>query len=354
MNNNKLTNTNFNFSKNLITSVIVPAVVCVVAIIMAIFMGLNKGTDFKGGILVSVVAENYNLEITEDYNNFTSEVNQILTKNGVNAESYMVETDSVTYDSVLVIKIAHNKTAKERNAIIKAIKSDLVTKFYANTPESEIELRNLVNVSTFGSSFVLWKLIAGVVAGMVAVLALCVYVGLRTMSMHTAVMTGVSSAISIVLTAALATIFRIQINTPSLAIMTSTVIISSIVAFMLLSKANEVLKSGNYERKSNSILANNAVKASLNKFVFIAAAAFVAFITIALANTSSQVLHLGLLAAASIVAISYTNIFIIPAIFALTYVRKVKKEKIKKDQKQDKLEEAEVLKETDLNNLVSN
>lgn len=349
---NKLKNTNFNFSKNIITSLIIPVAVCIVAVVLAIFVGFNKGIDFNGGILVSVVAENHNLEDSADYTAFTNEINTILNNNGVNGAVYMVETDSVTYNNVLVVKINYN--GSESAKIVEALKSDIVSKFYSEVSESEIELRNLVNVSTFGSSVVGWKIMATILATVIVVIALSVYVALRTMSLHNAILTLCSSAISSVLAVALTIITRIQINAYSLAILPFVSILSSIVTFMYLTKTSEVLKQGNFDRKQNSVLANEAVKASINKFAFISASAVIVFLAVALINLANPVVHLGLLALVAVVAVAYVNIFVIPAIFALTFVRRVKKEKTKKEQKQEKLEEQEVLKETDLDNLVSN
>ena len=60
---NKLTNTKFNFSKNIITSLVVPALCVVLAVVLAIMVGFNKTTELNGGIMLSVASESANLTV---------------------------------------------------------------------------------------------------------------------------------------------------------------------------------------------------------------------------------------------------------------------------------------------------
>lgn len=355
MNNMKTNfkNTKFNFSKNIITSIVIPAVLLVTAIIMGIILGFNKGIDFNGGILVSVTAENQNLEVTQEYNSFVNDVNTILNENGVSGAVYMVEKDSISYNDVLVVKIEYTGSAEESEALINAIKTDLISKFYSEVSESQIELRNLVNVSTFGASVDVWNIVATLLATIVAVALICIYVGLRA-DVHTAMYALVSSFGASLLATALVMASRIQVNASSLAIIPFVSILSVMVTYLFMKNAMALIKTGNYERKSNFVVANDATKNSLTKVISIGGIAVLASLLFALLNITSPVVYLGLTVLAGIISVIYTNLFIIPAIFGLTYVRKVKKEKQKKSEQTAKLDEAEVMKETDLDNLVSN
>ena len=71
------------------------------AIILAICVGFNKGMDFKGGIIVSVMAEEQNLEEEKEYSTFKYRLDEVLEENGVKGSIYLLEKDSVSYNDVL-------------------------------------------------------------------------------------------------------------------------------------------------------------------------------------------------------------------------------------------------------------
>ncbi|MBQ8762151.1 MAG: hypothetical protein IJZ26_02400 [Clostridia bacterium] len=349
---NKLSNVKTNFSKNIVTSVIVPAVLVVLCVILAITLGFNKGIDFGGGILVSVKTES-NLENAKEYSDFTKEVNEVLKENKVNASVYLVEKDSVTYDSVLVVKIDYNTKNAKTEELVESLKSDLVSAFYSTESAEQIELRHLVEVSTFGSSVASGQVVSAILATFVAVLLICVYVGFRQ-GMHSAVLTLLSSFISCVLAVAVIVIARIKINAPTLALMPLTAIISSLATFMFIAKTKKLLKTSKYERQNNYVLANDAVKENLYSTIVVLGLVALLALILGLLNISNSVVFLSFGIIACLIAIAYTNMFIIPAIFGLTFVRKVKREKTKKAKQTQNLSEEEVLKETDLDNLTSN
>lgn len=349
----KFANIKFGFAKNIITSIIVPSAIALFALIIGIIFCFNKGIDFNGGIIVSVVAEDYNLEESKEYNEFTNQVNTILNNNGVKGSVYLTEKHSNYQNDVLVVKIEFNGTEQEASTIIEGIKSGLISKFYVGEEDS-VKNNHLVEVSTFGASVDSYKIVATILATLVAVIVLCVYVGLRTFELHTSVMALLSSVISCVLATSLIVLTRIQINAYSLSLIPLVSIISAIATFMYAGKVKELLKTGNYERKKNSELAGDAVKQTLTTTLYITIIACVASLIFTFANVTSIVSHFGLSVLVCVIAIAYTNVFIIPALYGLTYVRKVKKEKVKKEQSNQSLNEEEVLKETDLDNLVSN
>ena len=123
-------------SKNIITSLIVPAVLVVFAIILGMACGFNQGINLKGGVLASIVAEGYDLQNGEEYSEFVSEVNAVLSENKVSAVSYSLQKDNATYNDVLVVKIDYQKD--DVDAVVKAIESGLVSKFYS-IEKNEIE-----------------------------------------------------------------------------------------------------------------------------------------------------------------------------------------------------------------------
>lgn len=349
---NKIQNLNTNFSKNVVANVVVPLAIVILSIALAIFVGFNKGIDFNGGILVSVKTEQ-NLEDSKEYATFKNKVSDILNDNKVAGSVFLVEKDSATYNSVLVVKINYNTNNEKTSELVNSLKSDLVAKFYSSETEEQIDLRHLVDVSTFGESVPNSQIISTILATLVSVLVICLYIGFRQ-GIHSAVLTILSSFISCVLAMSLFIISRVQINEPALAFIPLTALLSAIATYLFIAKTNKLLKTGNYERKSNYDLTNDAVKENLYCSLKIFGFATLFSLVFALINATNSVVFLGLGIIALLIAVAYTNLFIIPFIFALSFVRKVKKEKAKQEKQEAKLDETEVLTETDLNNLTSN
>lgn len=351
---NKLNNTRVNFSKNIVTSVIIPCAVLILAIVLGAVLGFNKGFDFNGGILVSVVADTADFSETTEYNEFKNNVDEILLDNGVNGSVYLREKEGTAYKDVLVVKIEYTGTSEEKAELSKEIEKDLIQKFYAETSANEIELRHLVSVSSFGASSNLWTVLSAILASIITVLAICVYIFFRS-GLNTAVLALISGVVANMLTFALALITRVQISTFSLAIIPFVGILSALATFMFAKKAEKIVKSTDkFERKSNFVLANETVKSNLFGKLLVAITGCLIALVLGLLNITNPVIYFGLLTFEAVVAITYTSLFIIPAIFGLTFVRKFKKEKVKKQKADDNLKEEEVLKETDLDNLVSN
>ena len=332
---NKLQNTKANFAKNFVLNLVVPAVLVVAALVVGIVFGFNKSIDFGGGVMVSVVADNNDLTVATEYNQFVGEVNEVLAENKVGGAVYLLEKDSTTYKDVLVVKIAYNGTEEQTKALADGLKSGLIEKFYAQTSESEIELRNLVVASEFGPSVDSYTVLASVLATLVTVLLICIYALLRS-GLDTAVLALLSAVASNVLTFALLMLTRVPLTAPTVSLIPLVAIASALVTFMFAHKAKQNAKSDEYARKQNYVLANNTVKSGLYNTVFVAASAIVVAAAFALVNVCSPVLWFGLALVAGTIAVVYANLFVVPAIFALTFVRKVKKEKVKKEQKAEK------------------
>lgn len=350
---NKIKNCKFNFSKNIITSLFVPALAVVLALVLGIIVGFNQGMDFKGGIYVSVLSENKNLEVAEEYNQFKTDVDTVLEANGVSGSIYIVETESTTYSNVLVVKI--NYTADDAKSKVTAIENGLKNTFFEGVSDGEIENRNLLSVSTFGSNVSGLDILSTILASLIATLAICIYIFARS-GLFSAVLSFLSAFVSNALAWALILFSRVPVNKETLAVVSVVSIVSTIVTFLFTRKAKVLLAStSEYERKSNFELANNAVKSILYPTMLIGAFALIALIVFGALNISVPVLYFSLALICATVSIVYTNLFIIPAIFGLAYVRKVKKQKEKKKAEETtKLTEQEVMAETDLDNLVSN
>ncbi len=350
---NKIKNCKINFSKNIITSILVPAFAVVLALVLGIIVGFNQGMDFKGGIYVSVLSENKNLEIAEEYNEFKASVDTVLQANGVSGSVYIVETEAVTYSNVLIVKI--NYTGEDAQSKVDGIEAGLQNKFFAELTEQEIDNRNLLSVSTFGPNVSGLDILSTILASLVATLAICIYIFARS-GLFSAVLSFLSALASTVLAWALILIARVPVNKETLAVVSVVSVISTLVSFIFTRKAKALLSStSEYERKSNYVLANDTIKSLLYPTLLISIASLGILVVFGALNILGPVLYFALALICGLLAIVYTNLFIIPAIFGLTFVRKVKRQKeIKKETESNKLSEQEVMTETDLDNLVSN
>ena len=352
--NKKLTNTKINFAKNWLTNIIIPAIVVIAAIVLSIFVGFNKGMDLNGGIIVSVVSENYDLTQSEQYNEFKGDLDQILLDNGMQGSIYLLEKDDATQDDILVVKIEYNTQSEDVNQKIDALSSDLKSEFYGSLTDSEIQLRNLIIVSTFGSNINVWNVLATILASLIALICVCVYVGFRS-GMHSSVMAIMSAISANILTFAMFMLARVQIHNMTLAVIPFVTLISSMLVFSFIKNAKENLKNSEvFERKSNVFLANETIKQTLYKKMLLAVIALLSVALLALTNITNNVLDLGLAFIVAIVAVMYNYLFICPPVFALTHVRKIKKEKQIAKTQESKLDESTVLTETNLDELVKN
>lgn len=340
-------------SKNIITSIIAPVLVLIVAVTVGLIAGFNKGLDFKGGVIASVNSQAYNLTDEKEYSAFKNKVDAVLNENSVEGYIYSVEKDSTTYDDVLVVKIDISGYKGNKLALVNSLKSDLIAEFYSDVELNQIEYRNLVSVSIFSSVVDMWHLISTILACLVSLLLICLYVGFRV-DFHTAVLCLLSAPISIALTFSLIMLTRVKLYQSILAIIPMITICASMLTFIFAKKVRKLLKTDAYVRKSNYILADDSVNAFKTGLIKFFAVLLFALILVALLNISNPVLFFALSIAEALIATIYTSLYIIPALFGLTFVRKVKQEKAIKEHKNEKLVEAEVLKETDLDNLVSN
>lgn len=340
-------------SKNIITSIIAPALVFVVALIVGFFAGFSKGLDFKGGVLVSINAQSYNLTDEKEYATFKNKVDLVLNENNVEGYIYSVEKDSITYDDVLVVKIDVSSYKGNKTALVETLKNDIISEFYSDVELNQIELRNLVSVSTFKDVVDMWSLISTILASLVALLLVCIYVGFRV-DFHTSILCLLSAPIAIALSFSLIMLTRVKLYQTVLSVIPMITILASILTFVFAKKTNKLLKSGAYVRKSNYVLADDAVETFKNGLIKFAIILLAGLALVGILNIANPVLFFALSIIEALIATVYTVLFIIPALFGLTFVRKVKREKVKKEQKEDKLVEADVLKETDLDNLVSN
>ena len=348
----KINSSKVNFSKNIFTSIIIPVAFVVLAVIFGFVFGFNQGMDFKGGIQVSIVAENQNLEEESTYKTFKNKVDNVLQANGVSGSIYLTETEATTYNNVLVVKINYSKDdAKQK---IELIEKGLKENFFKTTDQEDIDLRNLISVTTFEGSVNSEYIVFSILASLVATILMCSYIFARE-GFYASMLSLLGAIVSNILTWALIMVFRVPTNRETLSVIPFVAIASIIATWVFVRKSKKLLtNTENFNSKSNYELANETIKSNLYGTIITTSIVCVALLLFSLFNVCSPVIFFGLALLLGVVSTTYTNLYILPAIFGATYVRKIKKVKEKKQKQQDALTQEEVMKETDLDNLVSN
>ncbi|MBE7074494.1 MAG: hypothetical protein E7376_00720 [Clostridiales bacterium] len=351
----KLANCQYNYSKNFFKALIVPVVSIILALIFAFTFGFNKDLDFTGGVVVSVVAgTDVNLYQTETYNNFKQEIDEVLSENNINGKIYTVELND-KQEYTMVVKFGFSGSQTQQESLLESLKLDLVEKFYSETPTQDIENNNYVLVETFGSCIADGVILTTALATLVGVVLMCAYIALR-MGINAGILTFVSALLNNILTVSLIMITRIPLTYATVAVVPFVSIISIISSFIYLRKNKELLSTTErYAKQSNESLANDTVKQTSFNQILLCVVATVASLILGLFNINNSILFLSLAFVVAILSVLYTNIMLLPGLFAKTYVRKVKKVKAKEQKNQEKrLTEEQVMQETDLDNLVSN
>ncbi len=350
-----LKNTKYSFSKGFYKALIAPIVVGILAIVLACTVGFNKGLDYTGGIVVSVVAgTETKLDDKKTYNEFKAEVDDVLKTNDVNGQVYTVEVNEMQ-EYCLVVKFAFNGNQTEKEALINAIKSDLITKFYAQTPAEDIENNNYVLVAEFGSAVDGTVVVTTALATLVCAILMCAYIMAR-MGVNAGVLSFVSAVFNNAFALALLMVARVQLTYVTFIAIPFVTVISILASFIYLKKAKDMLQSTEkYDRQSNYVLADDVTKAILNKVLVLSGVSAFGVLTIGVFNVLNSILFVCLALFTCIACMLYSNVLLLPGLFAKTYVRKIRKAKKQKEEKQEpKLTQEEVMQETDLDNLVSN
>lgn len=344
---------NYKFSKNFFMALIAPIVAVVLAVVFGLTLGFNKGIDFSGGVLVSVVAgTETNLYENDAYNQFKNRLDSVLEGNGLYGQVYSVEINNMQ-EYTLVVKMSYSNQISEE--ILQDVKSDLKTEFYPSLSLDDLDNGNYIIVSEFGSSVDNRVFVTTALATIVCALLVCIYIFFR-MGLNASVISFVSAVFNNIFALAIVMIARVQITYASIIIVPFVTIASLLYSFIFVRKARNLLKTTEkYDRQNNFVLADDTTKQTLKQQTIIASVIAVGSIVLGLFNVCNSVLFASLAVFTAIACVLYTNVLLLPGLFARTFVRKIKKSKPQKtDSTQTSSLDEKVLEETDLDNLVSN
>lgn len=342
-------NSKFDFHKHFWKFIIAPIVMVITAIVLLCTVGFNAGFDFTGGTSISIFSNNdatfvgegvktYNLEKGEEYNAFVEKINATLKEQNVSSLSYQktivtVEELGIYDGHAIVLKIQNlgkDKVESLTGALANAFGYDTATNV-SNAEEAIIANTISPTISQYTLNLVITALVS-------ALVIVFVYLAIRL---------GVASAMSVVFGVAhdvlailcFALIFRLQVETSFLA---------AVVVLMMFSVINNIFlfnniknnatngkfeENGKYSRANNADVANLSIKESLPRQTVFACVSLIAICLTAIVATSGvRVAVLPFLM--GVLSSIYASIFILPVLWAISYVPS-KKKKVKEEKKAD-------------------
>lgn len=342
-------NSKFDFYKHFWKFVIAPAVLIITAIVLLCTVGFNAGFDFTGGNQITICSNNdlslkgegvssYDLDKGEDYNEFIKKIDEALKENDLSSLSYQktivtVEEVGVFSGDALIIRIqnaSENEISEFKNSLVKKLGYDKVTNI-TNADEAILSSK----VSPYITQYILNLVITALVS---AIAILFVYLSIRL---------GIASAMSIVFGLAhdvlimlcFALVFRFKVELTFLAgtiVLMMFSLINNIFLFNNISnnaKNGKFEDNGKYYRSSNKDVANYSVKETLSKQTVFACIALLTISLVAIiATTGVRAAVLPFLL--GICSSVYSSIFILPVLWAISYVPS-KKKKVKEEKKKD-------------------
>ena len=343
------TNSKFDFYKHFWKFVIAPAVIIIAAIVLLCTVGFNAGFDFTGGTQITIFSNNdstfvgenikaYNLEKGEEYTAFVDKINGVLKEQKVASISYQktivtVEELGIYDGHAVVLKIQN--LGKDNVADLTAALADTLGYDDATNVAKAEEAVIANSVSPIISQYTLNLVITALVSALAIVF---VYLAIRL---------GISAAMSVVFGVAhdvlamlcFALIFRIQVELAFLAAAVVLMMFSVINNIFLFNSIKNNATNGKFEdngkysRASNRDVANYSIKETLSRQTVFACIAIVAtclLTVVASAGVRAAMFPFLLGVLASI----YSSIFILPVLWAISYVPS-KKKKVKEDKKAD-------------------
>ena len=324
----KAKNCKYNFSKNLIYHFILPVVAIIVGVVLMCTLGFNYGLDFNGGVNAIVVVED--IKTDNNYDKAQEAISEILYKHNVSDEVYqLVETNY--YGDAISVKFETPSDDKYQiNQLLIVLEQELISEFYPDLTD-KVELENLVHVDTFSGSVSSAVLLSSLLAIIIAIVGGFVYIAARYGI--AAGMTALCVAfIDLVAMLAWTLISRINIESTLIISAAFTVMYSFIASTILFARNKENLAKEKYSKFNNKELANQGVKDVMFKNTTLAVFFLVATLLLGVIPTY-MVRRMSIPMMLGCFCVYYSSMLITPGLWALTHIRKVKKQRADKEQK---------------------
>jgi preprotein translocase subunit SecF len=314
------------FKKNNYLSFIKPilsvclAIVFVAGLLVA-FYGFNYGFDITGGtqLVVDFTLSNVDIDNAEDFDTASSEVQEILTSNGVLVNSFQVQGDYGTKSFVVTFK----KTSELnlQNIRLQINEQFNATENYQTYVDEDNEVAflgtdyDLTRSTSTVESFIGSEEFVETVGAMLFALTIVMIYAFFRVKFGGALAIFFGGLFDVVMTLAFLAIVRIEINSYIFVVM------ALVLAYSIYSSADfgfnlkEKLKDQNFDDKTNSQLANMVVDENWKKNFAVAICSLVGLTVIGLL-CYRNVMYVCLAGLVGVVVVFASHIFVVPAFYA--------------------------------------
>lgn len=337
-----ISNSKFNYCKNLKWFLIAPIVIIVVGLILLFTVGFNLGLDFTGGSVIKVYAnsegiiencEQYDVNDNADFNAMRNKIEEVLNQynlsintfrtttmdiEGVITKGQAVEVRYQNIDGATGTEIAEtNKEIRTKLQDVFGYKEISVTENYSyaiSAPE--------VVTATASSEL----LMNAFIAMLVAMVLILIYVAFRF-----EITSGLAAVLALfhdlLVMTSLVLIFRITINSSFVAALVTILGYSINNTIIIFDRIRENTRNGKFEKSSNTEIANASVKQTMSRSILTTLTTFITIAMVAIIGVS-DIREFAVPILVGILAGFYSSVFITPGLWAIAY-RKPKKNKKK-------------------------
>ena len=337
---NKAKNCKYNFSKNLLYHFIVPCVAIIIGIVLMCTVGFNYGLDFNGGINAIVVVQD--IKTDNNFDKAQKTISEILDKHNVSGEVYQLVETNYYGDAISVKFEAPVDDKYQINQLVVLLEQELTAQFYPELND-KTELANLLHVDTFKGSVSSAVLLSSLLAVIIAIVGGFVYLSARY-----GIAAGMTSLcvafIDIVAMLSWTLISRVNVESTLIISAAFTVMYSFIASTILFARNKENLSKEKYSKLNNKEIANQSVKDVMFKNTVFALFLLVATLLLGVIPTY-MVRRMSIPMMLGCFCVYYSSMLITPGLWAYTHIRKVKKQKEDKEQKQEVIVEEHLTQE---------
>ena len=279
----KLTNNNYDYSKNSKWFWIASVVIAIVGLFVTIFAGFNLSSDFKGGAVVSVELGSY-AQTQEKYDKSVKDIKDIFGMYGIHNTTLRQQGEQDTTVAIFEFDLKSGKTTQEMETLLDDIRTQINLKF---NEEFFVSLDDNYDITknsgiTSPSSIKDGLLFNACVAIIFAVAILVLYISIRF-----GVLAGLTTMLGAIVDAVVALSFvaicRIDVTISIFGGAVAVMAISMINSLITFARIKENLKSPALTDKTNQEIANMSVRQSTIRLIattltiVVFALAFVAF-----------------------------------------------------------------------------
>lgn len=346
----RVASSKFEYCKNLKWFMIPSIVIVLVGIILFCTIGFNLGTDFTGGSIMTVYvnheqviedAKAYDVEDSGDYAEIQNKINEVLGEFGLTGNTFQTTTIDIdelnVYEGQAVLVKYQNVDGQQASEILatnESIQKALLEKF--GYGDMTYTVTNGGTVTPSASNELLMN---SFIAMLVALALIIIYVAIR-FEITSGIATILALFHDLLITTSFVLMFRITVNAAFIAALVTILGYSINNTVIIFDRIRENQKSGKYEGKPNSVVADVSVKETITRSVFTTLTTFVTIALVAIigvADIRDFALPIGI----GILSGFYSSIFITPGLWAIAYNGKKRRKKIKQTENQDKLENTE-------------